>query len=135
MKVQKSQRFQSRSPRPRETETGSRAAGILKINKGQSLVEYTAVVGIVIVVFITMNPMIKRGIQGMIRTVADQVGNQEDAEQRFNESYLNRSTTEMAVSSSKITQQRLTNLTTTYDESVTTSSDALLNLGFTERIR
>ena len=52
---------------------------------GQNLLEYTIILSVVITIFITLNPLIKRTVQGMIRTAADQIGNQEGAEQEFNE--------------------------------------------------
>ncbi len=53
--------------------------------RGQSMMEYIAMVGIIMVVLVTMGTMIRRGTQGILRTVADQVGRQEDAEQKFDE--------------------------------------------------
>lgn len=58
---------------------------ILKIKnfnrRGQSIVEYATILGIVTFILMAMNPMIKRAIQGTIKTVADQIGSQENAEQ------------------------------------------------------
>ncbi len=48
--------------------------------KGQSIIEYVLVIGVVMVVLIGMQVYMKRGIQGVIKTLADQVGEQKKAE-------------------------------------------------------
>ena len=50
---------------------------------GQTMIEYTIVIGVVTMVLFAMNPIIKRSAQGMIKTMADQIGTQENAEQDF----------------------------------------------------
>ena len=42
--------------------------------KGQSILEYTIVLGVIVIVMSAMGPMIKRGTQSLIKVVADQVG-------------------------------------------------------------
>lgn len=54
-----------------------------KNNKAQSLLEYSLIVGIVTLVCFNMGTFLKRGTQGMIKTVADQLGDQREADQRF----------------------------------------------------
>ena len=56
---------------------------MLKNIKAQSLMEYTIVIGIIITVMFAMSAQIKRGTQGMIKVVADQIGNQKNADQKF----------------------------------------------------
>jgi len=46
----------------------------------QSIIEYVLVIGVVMAVLIGMQAYMKRGIQGVIKTVADQVGQQSKAE-------------------------------------------------------
>ena len=53
-------------------------------NQAQIFLEYTIISGIVIMILLSMNTMIKRGIQGMVKSVADQIGLQINAEQNFN---------------------------------------------------
>ena len=48
---------------------------------GQSLIEYSLLIGVVVVVFFTMGPFIRRGIQGVIKTMADQIGEQRNGDQ------------------------------------------------------
>lgn len=50
-------------------------------NFGQSVVEYSLIIGIVIAVFMVLSPMIKRSAQAMVKVVADEVGIQKNAEQ------------------------------------------------------
>ena len=51
--------------------------------RGQSILEYTIIIGIVTVVLYYMGTSIKRGYQSMIKLTADQVGNQQNADQDF----------------------------------------------------
>lgn len=58
---------------------------------GQTIIEYTLVISIILVVILAMQPMIKRAGQGMIKTMADQIGNQKESDQRS--FYANAATT------------------------------------------
>lgn len=49
---------------------------------GQTIVEYSLLIGIVIALLLVVTPMIKRGAQGMIKTVSDEIGYQNNAEQK-----------------------------------------------------
>lgn len=51
---------------------------------GQTLVEYTLLLGIVIAVLVVLTPMIKMATQGMVKVVADEVGYQQNSEQKNN---------------------------------------------------
>ncbi len=53
--------------------------------RGQSILEYTIIVGIVTVVLYYMGTGIKRGVQSLVKVTADQVGNQQNADQDFND--------------------------------------------------
>lgn len=66
---------------------------MITLNKGQSILEYLMVLTMVAVVLSAMFPLIQRGVQGMVRTVADQIGNQEQAEQQNDSGYLQSSDT------------------------------------------
>lgn len=50
-------------------------------NTAQTFVEYTLLLGIIFLFFLTISPLIRRGNMGLVKLVADQVGNQKDAEQ------------------------------------------------------
>ncbi len=53
--------------------------------RGQTILEYTMIVGIVTVVLYYMGTGIKRGVQSLVKVTADQVGNQQNADQDFND--------------------------------------------------
>ena len=56
-----------------------------KNTKGQTILEYISLVGIVVLVIVAMSTHIRRSIQGMVRMVSDQMGNQQKSEQAFDE--------------------------------------------------
>ena len=53
--------------------------------RGQTILEYTIIVGIVTVVLFYMGTGIKRGVQSLVKVTADQVGNQQNSDQDFND--------------------------------------------------
>ena len=48
----------------------------------QTIIEYTMLFGIVASLLIAMTPLLRQGIQGMVKGVADQVGLQQNADQQ-----------------------------------------------------
>ena len=93
------------------------------LKKGQTFVEYTIVIGVVILIIFAMGPMMKRGIQSLIKTVADEIGIQRNADQRLDGgSYL--ASSEGSTNSTVDKQIGGTSGTTVYffnDTTVTTS--------------
>ena len=53
--------------------------------RGQSIIEYSMIIGILTVVLYYMGTSIKRGVQSLIKVTADQVGNQQNSDQNFND--------------------------------------------------
>jgi hypothetical protein len=53
--------------------------------RGQSMLEYTIIIGIVTLVLYYMGTGIRRGVQSLVKVTADQVGNQQSADQDFND--------------------------------------------------
>jgi hypothetical protein len=51
-----------------------------KNSRGQSIAEYVLVFGVVLAAIYGMSVYMRRGIQGTIKTVADEIGGQSDAE-------------------------------------------------------
>lgn len=103
------------------------------MKKGQSILEYTILLGAVVLIMFAMGPMIKRGTQSLIKVVADQVGTQQNAEQTFDErGHLESSFTSTRGSADKQTMDLLGTTTYVFDDATTTTSNALINLGFTE---
>ncbi len=52
-------------------------------NKGQTVVEYIVLIGIVTVALFYMGPLFKRGVQSLVKVTSDQIGGQQNAEQDF----------------------------------------------------
>lgn len=103
------------------------------LKKAQTILEYTIVLGAIIIVMFSMGPMIKRGLQSLIKVVADQVGVQNGADQRFDEAgHLEESYIATRGSMDKQTQEITGTTRYIYDDLSTTGSNALINLGFTK---
>ena len=49
--------------------------------RAQTMVEYIVLIGIVTVAVFYMGPLFKRGIQSVVKVTADQIGNQQNADQ------------------------------------------------------
>ena len=72
--------------------------------RGQSILEYTIIVGIVTVVLYYIGTGMKRGVQSVVKVTADQLGNQQGADQDFNDTrqgYMQSSTSTTQESKSK----------------------------------
>lgn len=52
-------------------------------NKGQTVVEYIVLIGIITVALFYMGPLFKRGVQSLVKVTSDQIGGQQNAEQDF----------------------------------------------------
>ena len=103
------------------------------LKKGQTILEYTILLGVVVLIMFSMGPMIKRGTQSLIKVVADQVGTQQNAEQSFDDrGHLESSNTSTQGSADKQTMDLLGTTTYVFDDTTDTASNALINLGFTE---
>ncbi|MCA9398113.1 MAG: hypothetical protein KC618_00060 [Candidatus Omnitrophica bacterium] len=112
----------------------------LTTKNGQTMVEYTIVIGLIVVVLFAMSPMIKRSSQSMIKLVADQIGNQENAEvfvnledkkdsgQMLKSSYITTRST-----GDKTTEELSGQTIYSYNDVTEITSNALIDLGFTER--
>ena len=101
--------------------------------KAQTIVEYTLIVGVLVGLLVAMTPLMRRGIQGMVKTVADQVGNQQNAEQIGGDSgHLDDAHTTVHFDQERRVREYLG--TTTYDyvtDRTETQSVVFSNLGFT----
>ena len=94
--------------------------------------EYVIIVSVVILVLMAMSTLIKRGTQGMIKVVADEIGIQVGSEQNADEGYLKSSAGLTRTSADKTTIEFIGNTEYLYDDEVITMQNALINLGFTE---
>jgi len=116
----------------------------MRARHGQSILEYTIIVGIVTVVLYYMGTGIKRGVQSMVKVTADQVGNQQNSDQDFNDSqqgYMVSSNSVMNESNNKQKTEigyivangdapYLQN--TSFNESTYTMDNTITNGGFTQ---
>lgn len=101
--------------------------------KGQTILEYTIVLGVIVIIMSAMGPMLKRGTQSLIKVVADQVGVQQNAEQKFDErGHLDASYASTRGSMDKQTLDSIGVTTYIFNDLTTTQSNALMNLGYTE---
>lgn len=115
--------------------------------KAQTLLEYLILIGIVTVVLFAMYQAMKRGIQSVIKITADQIGNQQKADQvtpAFSNAaivntvegaistsgYLAEAYTATRVSNQKEVQDGFGDVGYFYEERVSTNSNSLTNLGF-----
>lgn len=104
-----------------------------RTRKGQTILEYTIVLGVIVTIMFAMGPMLKRGLQSLIKVVADQVGVQENADQRFDETgHLEQSYATARGAMDKQTQDFVGTTTYTFNDLTEARSSALINLGYTE---
>jgi len=117
--------------------------------KAQSLLEYIFLIGIVTMVFFAMSTFIKRGLQGVIKVTADQIGNQQDSEQKIisgrpelvnaeqkidpKAGHLVEAYTATQSNIGKTTRELDGGYQYIFDDKVLTSSNSVANLGFTNK--
>lgn len=102
---------------------------------GQNMMEYVFVLGAVIMVIFAMQPLVKRGAQGVIKLVADQVGEQAEGEQSFEKETGYLQDSKSATRSEMVKHQTEAGgvVTYNYDDLTATVSDQSLILGFTKK--
>ena len=110
-----------------------RKTNIKVSRKGQSLIEYTVVIGVIAMVLFAMQPMVKRATQGMFKSMADQIGTQQNAEQDFADpegSHLDYSytTTRARIDKTRLESGGVINYV--YGDMVNTEMTSATNLGF-----
>ncbi len=111
---------------------------------GQTIVEYTIIVGIVTVVLFYMGTGVKRGVQSLVKVTADQVGSQQNADQDFNDTrqgYMVNSTTETQEAKNRqvtetgyipVSGNAIYVSNTSVNESTDTQTNTYTNGGFTQ---
>ena len=101
-------------------------------NFGQSVAEYSLIVGIVVAVFMVLSPMVKRSTQAMVKIVADEVGIQRNAEQN-SEAGLVSSLTNTAVDQQRRREEwragTVHSVQATYEDQTSTNALTHSNLG------
>ena len=110
--------------------------------RGQTMLEYTIIVGIVTVVLYYMGTSIKRGMQSLVKVTADQVGNQQNSDQDFTDyqqGYMIGSNTQTVENRNKqvaeygyinASQVGIYTGNTAYNESSYTMTNTITNGGF-----
>ena len=102
--------------------------------RAQTMLEYLALLSIVVAVLLAMGVYIQRGIQGMIKITADQLGNQQDADQDItDDGYLVNAVSISRSQMDKTTRERIGTVNYIYSDELETESRTITNLGFTER--
>ncbi|OGX19742.1 MAG: hypothetical protein A2Y04_04955 [Omnitrophica WOR_2 bacterium GWC2_45_7] len=105
----------------------------LRSREAQTFIEYTILIGIVAMAFFVLEPLIKRGLQGMIKVVSDQVGNQEEGDQAFDDTgHLESSYLTVESRVKKDTRESFGTTTYSFNDKTVQMTNALINLGFTE---
>lgn len=102
---------------------------------GQSIIEYVIIIGIAVMALYAMGPSFRRGVQSVIKSTADQLAPQKNAEQDFSSdtSHLDSSATKTNATVSRNTQELLYSTTTTSDESASTLTNTVTNSGFSQQ--
>ncbi len=96
--------------------------------------EYVSLITIVLLVLVAMSTYIRRGVQGLVRVAADQIGIQKNSEQAFDDSgHLVNSTTKDRSKLSKERRELLGVVNYVHDDRMVVDSFSFLNAGFTPR--
>lgn len=106
-----------------------------KKRQGQTFIEYSIMLGVLVTALVAMTPMMRRGIQGMVKLMADQVGTQQNAEQvggRFGHVINSVSFTEVKQDIETIDRLGVAGKIFKTDQTFTDSS-IYLNQGFIEK--
>jgi Flp pilus assembly pilin Flp len=100
---------------------------------GQTILEYTIIVGIVAVMLSYMGSGIKRGVQSLVKVTADQVGNQENSDQNFNDAaqgYTEGVNAQIQENNARQVTEAMYVTNTSYNESSLTMTNTITNGGF-----
>jgi hypothetical protein len=102
--------------------------------KGQTLSEYVIILGIVVAALYAMGPSLKRGVQSVVKTTADQMASQKGAEQDFSTegSHLSDSVTNSKINNQRTVKEYLHTTNIELDETTETKTDSTSNMGFSK---
>ena len=96
--------------------------------------EYVLLISIIVAAVVIMLPRVKRTTQSMIKTGVDQIGDQQGAEQTFNDvtiGYLESSNSTMRTMVNNLRTDMAGNINQAFNESTDTTTTSVLNMGFT----
>ena len=106
---------------------------IKKKYQAQTFLEYVLMITVITAIMIAMSTTLRRSVQGMVKVVADQVGFQQNAEQKGESGYLKHMNTLVRRDQITTVKDRLGNVTYFYDKDQTESQTFVLtNLGYSE---
>lgn len=97
------------------------------------MVEYTVVIGVIAMVLFAMQPMVKRATQGMFKSMADQIGTQQNAEQDFTDPESSHLEFSYTTTRARIDKTRLESggvINYVYGDMINTEITSSTNLGF-----
>lgn len=101
---------------------------------GQTMVEYSLILGIMVLAFMAVTPLIKRDTQAMVKTVADEIGLQTNSDQQ-GDGFLDHTTVMTAVSKKEGKKEfnigSTHSIQTSYDDQSATSSVSKTDMGTT----
>ena len=103
--------------------------------RAQSILEYVTLISIVTAAIVLMLPRIKRTTQSMMKTAADQLGDQKGAEQTFNNAevgYLVSSNTDSSAVVNNLRTDREGTIDQSYSETSETKTTSFTNSGLSE---
>jgi hypothetical protein len=103
--------------------------------RGQSILEYIFLIGIATIVLMFMGTDIKRGLESVVKTTADQMGSQANAEQDFSRggSFLTGSITNATQEHKQMTKEYVGNITTEVNDRAEVLTTTTTNASFTPR--
>ena len=114
------------------------------MRRGQTILEYTMIIGILTMVLYYMGTGIKRGVKSLVKVTADQVGTQQNADQDFNDvqqGYMVASNSQVQETRDKLTSEvgyipnasnAVFSTNTSYNDSTYTISNTTTNGGFSQ---
>ena len=103
------------------------------MSKAQTTVEYVIIIGIVTVALFYMGTFIRRGTQSIVKSTADQLAVQKNAEQDFavDTSHLEQSNTHSKMDVHREVRERIYTSNAATDERSEVSTNTFTNMGFT----
>ena len=103
--------------------------------RAQSIMEYVMLISIITAAVIFMLPRVKRTTQSMMKSAADQIGDQQGAEQTFNnaeKSYLINSHTISRTAVNNLRRDTSGVIDQTYNEITQTTTTSYMNTGWSK---
>ncbi len=109
--------------------------GLRRYLTAQVLMEYVLLIAIIVTAMVVIYPRVKRTSQSMMKTAADQVGDQAGAEQDFTgdmSGYVVGSNTVTGMTINNLRRDTSGTIDKSVEELTTTRSGTLINSGFTK---